>query len=238
MEENKEITQQNFERIEAFLLNKMTANEQHDFENELNRDPALAKEVATQRELMLAVETGEMKNKLDTIHQKITKKNGNTKWYLVAASIAVLLAIGIWTLNRPDKAERLFASNMTIDPGLPVPMSATNNYVFYDAMVDYKSGKYALAIIKWEPLLAQNPESDTVNYYLGVANFNNENFQKAIPYFEKVTQQENSTFYGLGEWYLALSFLATKDVERLNTLAKNSRSDYADRINELIQKIE
>jgi tetratricopeptide (TPR) repeat protein len=201
-------------------------------------DPMLAKEVDTQRELMLAVETGEMKNRLELIHQNRFKKNNNARWYLVAASITILLAIGIWAINRPDKAERLFAANMTIDPGLPVPMSATKNYVFHDAMVDYKSGKYDLAIIKWEPLLAKNPENDTLNYYLGAASFNTKNYQKAIPFFEMVALQDNSTFYGKAEWYLALSFLITKDFDRLNALSVNSKSDYAQKIKSLTHKLE
>ena len=234
----KKITQQKFEQIEAYLLHKMTPKERNEFERKLKQDPVLAKEVETQRELQLAVEAGEMKNKLETIHQKISRNNINSRWYLIAASITVLLAIGIWALNRPDKAERLFAANMTVDPGLPVPMSATNNYVFYDAMVDYKSGKYELAIQKWTSLLAKNPENDTLNYYLGVTHFNLVNYQKAIPFFEGVAWQKNSTFYGQSEWYLALSFLATKDIDQLHTLAKNSQSEYAGRINELIQKLE
>lgn len=238
MKEKKEITQKRFERIETYLLGKMPSGEMDEFESEIKSDPILAKEVNTQRKLILAVEAGEMKNKLQEIHQKLSQKNNFYSWYFVAASVAVLLTVGVWAIYWPNKTERLFAANMTIDPGLPVPMSATENYTFYDAMVDYKSGKYELAIRKWEPLLQRNPNNDTLDYYLGAANFNLENYQVAISFFEKVALQENSTFYGKSEWYLALSFLARKDFDRLETLAKNSQSSYSDKINELVQKLE
>jgi tetratricopeptide (TPR) repeat protein len=232
------IPQQDFERIEEYLLKKMPENERKEFEKEILSNAELKKEVEIQREMMLAVEAGEMKNRLNSIHQKVTERKSITRWLAVAASIVIFISVAYWLVNKPDKAERLFASNMTIDPGLPVPMSATNNYIFYDAMVDYKSGKFEEAISKWESLLVQNPENDTLNYFLAAANFNIEQYNLAIPFYEKITSQENSSFFGKSEWYLALCFLKTKDIEKLNALAKESHSEYSSKINELIQKLE
>lgn len=238
MKEKENISLDDFERIEAYLLNKLPEKERFTFREEMSGKPALKQEVEIQRELMLAVETGEMKNRLNTIHQKVISKISLTRWLAVAASVTILVAVGIWMINKPDKTEQLFAANLTIEPGLPVPMSATNNYDFYDAMVDYKSGKYELAISKWEPILNANPGNDTLIYFVGVAKFNLENYQEAIPYFEKVTQLNTSSFYSKGEWYLALSYLIQKDFDGLKSLASESQSDYADRIKQLNQKLE
>ncbi|HEY9115888.1 MAG TPA: hypothetical protein VIN10_14410 [Bacteroidales bacterium] len=238
MKEFENIPQQDFERIEAYILKKMPEKERKEFEKEILSNAGLKKEIEIQREMMLAVEAGEMKNRLDSIHQKVTERKSITRWLAVAASIIIFISVGYWMLNKPDKAERLFAANMTVDPGLPVPMSATNNYVFYDAMVDYKSGKYEVAISKWEPLLAQNPENDTLNYFVGAAFFNQEKFEQSIPYYEKVAGQSESSFAGKSEWYLALDFLKLKDFERLNKLAQESKTDYAAQIKELNQKLE
>lgn len=238
MIEKNHLSQNEFERIEAYLLDQLNEEDRNSFEKELETNVALKSEVEMQRKMMLAVETSELRNHLNTIHHKLISRRNLTRWLAIAASIAILTTVSFWLINTPDKIEKVFAANMTIDPGLPVPMSATNNYIFYDAMVDYKSGKYEFSINKWEPLLDQNTENDTLNYYLGAANFNSKNYQKAIPFFTVVAQQENSTFFGKSEWYLALSFLATEDIDRLQALAQNSRSDYASRINELIQKLE
>jgi len=234
----EELSREQFEKIEDFLLNKMSQKEQSAFEKEISLDADLSKEVDIQRELMLAVETAEMKNRLETMHAKTTQKRFYSQWYLVAASVAVLLVVGIWTLNRPGKVERLFATNVTVDPGLPVPMSATDNYVFYDAMVDYKTGKYEVAIGKWQPLLNEKPENDTLIYFVGVSHFNAEKYKESVPYFKDILKHQTSSFYGKAEWYLALNYLKLNDIDRLKALASTTQSNYADRIKQLIQKLE
>lgn len=238
MDNRTDISKELFERIEKYLLDEMPDMEKLVFEEEMKGSPQLRKEVVLQGEMMLAVEAGEMKSRLETIHKKVTQKHTSPTWYLVAASIILLVSLGIWTLNRPDKAEKLFAANLTIEPGLPVPMSATNNYQFYDAMVDYKSGKYDLAISKWKALLIEHPENDTLNYFVGIALFNSEDYGQAIPYFDQVLNLNSQSFSGKSEWYSALSFLQTKEFDRLNDLASKSKSNYSDRIRELSQKVE
>jgi len=238
MKEQEQLSQPDFERIEAYLLDRLSEEDRKLFEYELKSNDKLKNEVVTQRDLMLSVETGELKSRLDSIHNKVSKQRNVSRWIAVAASVAILVAVSIWMINKPDKADNLFAANLTLEPGLPVPMSATNNYEFHDAMVDYKSGKNELAISKWEKLLLVNPVNDTLNYFIGVAHFNDENYSEAIQYFEEVLSLKSSSFTGKGEWYLALSCLKTEDFERLNMLAKESQSDYAKRIHQLKQKLE
>lgn len=238
MKSAKNIDQAKFERIEAYLLDKMTPQEASEFEKEFVNNAELRKEVKVQADLILAVETGEMIQKLEQIHQRLHKKTGLGKWYVVAASVVILLAVGVWAISKPSKTGRLFATYVTVEPGLPVPMSATDNYTFYDAMVDYKTEKYELAVKKWKPLLSKDQDNDTLNYFIGVAYFNQEDYAKAIPFFERTIQTEQSVFNGKAEWYLALSFLKTKNFDGLMELASKSDSEFSDRINEMTQKIE
>ena len=238
MKEKENISQKEFERIESFILNKLPEERREAFAKELETNADLRKEVDIQRQTMLAVEASGMKNRLDIIHQKLISKGNLNIWVAAAAGVAILITVGFWLINMPGKTDKLFAENVTIDPGLPVPMSATDNYTFYDAMVDYKSGKYDLAIGKWTTLLQLNPENDTLNYYMGAALFNAEKYEQAIPYFEKVSKLNQSTFYGKSEWYMALSFLKLKQFNRLEMLAKESQSNYSDQIKQLNQKLE
>lgn len=235
---NNNISQQEFERIDAFIMGTMTASERKVFNKELETNQKLRAELEVQRKMILAVEAVEMKNQLNIIHHKLFEQKNLRIWIMVAASVSVLLTFGIWQLTKPDKAEKLFASNMTVEPGLPVPMSATTDYAFYDAMVDYKSEKYELAEKKWKTIVQQYPANDTLNYFIGCALFNQENYLASIPYFEIVSNATVSTFSAKSEWYLALSFLKTEDFNRLKILARDSKSEYADRINQLYQKLE
>ncbi len=238
MKEKENISQKEFERIEAFIHNKLPEKDREVFEKELETNANLRKEVDIQLQTMLAVEAGGMKNRLDAIHQKLISKAYLNIWVAVAASVAILITVGFWLINMPGKTDKLFAANVTIDPGLPVPMSATDNYTFYDAMVDYKSEKYDLAIGKWTTLLQLNTENDTLNYYMGAALFNAEKYEQAITYFEQVSKLEESFFYGKSEWYLALCFLKMKEFDRLEKLSQQSKSDYSARIKQLNQKLE
>jgi tetratricopeptide (TPR) repeat protein len=238
MNDEKELTQAQFERIEAYLQQNLTEEENLQFKKELASNEALQKEVEIQRNLMLAVEAGALKSKMDAIHRKLFRSRSITVWMAVAASIILLVAVGIWLINRPDPAERLYAESFTADPGLPVPMSATDDYLFYDAMVDYKSGKYSLAESKWSTLLIESPVNDTLLYYIGMCNVNDGNHDKAIPYLEKVIQLGSISFSGKSEWYLALCYLKLEDLEGLEKLAKESESDYSQKIRQLTKELE
>jgi len=238
MKKSVNLSQKEFERIELYILKKLPEKEQQAFEQELKEKPELQKELEIQKKLMLAVEAGAIRNHLNTIHKKLFGRQKVIRWFAAAASILILISVSIWLINRPSKAERLFAANLTVDPGLPVPMSATDNYVFYDAMVDYKTGKYEEAINKWQPLLNAEPLNDTLNYFIGVAFFNDEKYEQAIPFFEQVRLLNSPAFLGKSEWYMALSFIKIKDFESLKILAEKSQSENAYRIRELNQKLE
>jgi len=238
MKEKKHISQEDFEQIESYLLNRMSEKEKQIFLKEMEADKELKEEFKVQRQLIASVEAGAFKDRLEKIHQKIIQRRQVTWWFAAVASVAVLLVAGIWLLNRPTQSERLFAENLTEEPGLPVPMSAVDDYDFYDAMVDYKSGEYELAIEKWMQLLKKDPENDTLNYFIGIALFNDKKFDKAEPFFEKAIQLKSAAFEGKSEWYLALVYLKTGETDKLRQLSKESHSDYTQRINQIIQRLE
>lgn len=238
MNEKNQLSQSNFERIEAYLLNRMPEKEKQTFLEDLKTNKRLKDELDLQRKLITTVEAGAFKEKLDAVHRRMIRRKKQIWWISVAASVAILLSFSIWLLNRPTQYERLFTENLTIEPGLPLPMSAVDDYDFYDAMVDYKSGEYKIAEKKWMKLLKKEPENDTLNYFIGIALFNSEEYLKAEPYFIKVIKLNSSTYTGKSEWYLALSYLKTGETDKLRQLSKNSHSDYSQRINQIILKIE
>src|SRR5690606_34514175 len=156
-------------------------------------------EVQLQKELIDAIQLGALRESLEEIKYQENKRGEesidtqpNRYWYAMAASVLALVAITVWTFNKTDPQEKIFAEYAEYDPGLPIPMSTSANYNFFDAMVDYKNEMYEKAISKWTVLLLEDPENDTLNYYIGSAHFVLQDYEKAIPYFTKVAALEST----------------------------------------------
>ena len=178
-------------------------------------------EVDVMRDLIIGVESHGLKNALkgrkigestsNNSEIKNTEVNKNNvisinkkkafsfRTLAAAASFAGIFFLGWWMMQSPVNSEdQLFADAFYTDPGLPTPMSETNNYNFYDAMVDYKMEKYDLALEKWNKPSLQIGK-DTLNFYKGMALVNKGDFQQSISILNKI--DKSSSFYDKANWY-------------------------------------
>ena len=233
------ISPEDFGKVELYVLGKMDRHEAQEFEAKLENDSALRNEVEIQRELQLSIEIGGLKASLDDIHEKVIKKEvpSNTNWFAIAAGVAAIVAVSFWALNFQSTQEELFADYATVDPGQPVPMSATDDYSFHDAMVDYKAEKYDKAIEKWTALSIENPDNTTIVYYLGAAYFNLEKYNEALSYFEQTLEDPSSRFQEKAQWYSILSWLKTENNDAILKTTPLPNSAYESKIKTIQQKL-
>lgn len=236
------ISPRDSERIERYLLEKMDPNERNIFEAELDSNPELHTELNVQRELIRAVEVGGLKEDLDKIHAKTIQKSSarpsRNNWFAIAAGLAAIIAVSIWAVNHQSANDSLFAQYSTTDPGLPVPMSASANYTFHDAMVDYKAEKYDKAIAKWTALLKEGKNDNPLNYYIGAAYFNQNNYAAALPWFQKELNDSNGTFHAKAQWYELLCQLKLNETEKVLQTVALPDSPYKDRIESIQQDLQ
>ncbi len=240
MNTNNTLPPEEFTKTENYLLGNMTIAERKDFEVELETNSVMQEELAMQKELQLSIEAGGLKESLHAIHEKVIAKRSSSKknyWLAIAAGIAALVAVSVWTLNQKTPEDALFAQYASIDPGQPVPMSATADYSFHDAMVDYKAEKYDKAIEKWTVLATENPENKTLTYYLGASYFNQEKYNKALPYFEEVMVIEDSRFQAKAQWYAVLTWLKTENDAEILAITPLPKSEFSDKIKDIQQKL-
>ncbi|MDC7994209.1 tetratricopeptide repeat protein [Altibacter sp. HG106] len=231
-----EITEQEFETIERYLKNNMSAEEQERFQQQLIEEPTLQQKVNEVRMLIDGVEAASLKEKLNTYHEEVsathskvidppklisTPEKNYTRWYAAAGILVALIGI-FWFLNRTSPTEQLFAQHFEPDPGLPTTMSTSGNYAFFEGMVDYKQGKYDEALSKWEPLLEASPENDTLQYFLGMAHLAKDESKEALPYLEKVAAMTSSSFLSEANWYLGLSYLDLNQPKKATRVLKRS----------------
>jgi len=214
------ISQELQNTFERFLLDNMNAEERINFINQLESDKKLRNQFETFKTMFRTVEEEALKEKLDIFHKDFNhlKKRKHFKFkqnhYLIAASVAIFILLGgYWLMNKKPVNEKLYATYFTPDPGLPTVMGSTNNYAFYEAMVDYKLANYKKAILKWEALKNQKPKNDTLNYFLGVSHLADNNFGEAEDYLNSVKSLKKSFFYKDANFYYGLIQLKNNNIE-------------------------
>jgi len=217
------ITQEELEHIERYINKTLTPEETVAFEKKLKNDSHFKNLVEDIKTMLLGIETQALKEKLEEFHETLPKtevlikKPSRVKYLnlrkLVAIAAVILVSLGsYWFLNNESKSN-LYSKYYSPDPRLPTTMSTTDDFTFYDAMVNYKRKDYDLAISKWEPLLTKKPENDTLNYFIGSAYLASGKEVQAITHLKKVTQLKESNFKNEAFYYLGLAYLKAENIE-------------------------
>jgi len=232
-----------FESIEAYVMGRLSPADRERFELDMATDPALRKEVELQRDNTLAIELGGMDRLLKQVRSEQrdapgTRDNGWTSYLKYAAAIALLIAGALWWMNKPTTNERLFAEHFVADPGLPVPMSSTDDAAFHDAMVAYKLGDHAEARGKWSALLNTKPDNDTLRYYIAQAAIAEGDADSAIPLLEQVVADASSVFSSKARWALFLAHLKRGDRAAMQALHLDDDAVYGDRARAILAALE
>ena len=201
----------------------MTSEERNTFDKKLKEDATLRQQVEDTETILFGVRKALFKNKANDFHEELIQDKApiiadtkvfklNFKSLSIAASIVILLGC-FWFLNRQTSNEALFNKYYIEDRGLETNMGDTDSYNFDDAMVDYKSKKYNLAIDKWKTLLKNKPKNDTLNYFLGVAHLANKNEIKAENYLKTALETTQSEFLNEAYFYLGLTYLKMDNID-------------------------
>jgi tetratricopeptide (TPR) repeat protein len=152
----------------------------------------------------------------------------------------LLLTIGFFAwlfLLKTDPNEKLFMAYFQADPGLVTAMSSASNYEFDRAMVDYKSANYQEAIARWEKLIQDKPENDTILFFLGSSHLALKKADPAIFYLDAVASNENSNFQKDAIWYLGLAYvLEGKEGRAVEILSKSQNPKAIELLKEIKEK--
>lgn len=230
-----EISQEEFELIEAYLTHTLSKEDRNIIEDRISKDKPFALKVEEMKTILTSVETQAMKEQLDVFHKEMSINEVSTNeihtkvktisWKKMAIAAVLILSLGSFWVFSGSTNDKLYAEYFSPDPGLPTTMSSNNNYEFYEAMVNYKQGDYKTAISKWQVLQKQQPTNDTINYFIGVAHLANKNEKDAIPFLKKVTKNSRFSFVNDAYYYLGLAYLKTGNTENAKAILKNSTND-------------
>src|SRR5687768_5554621 len=110
MADKFDISQEQFEKIESYLMGKMRVQERALFEEELSVSEDLRREVEIHRKMFASVEAGETMKAFEKIsHESTGKRNSVLKYIGIAAGLAALIAVGSYFLLSGSVEEELFA---------------------------------------------------------------------------------------------------------------------------------
>lgn len=118
MELNEDI----FNAIHQYLNNDLEVEERQNFEIQMNQNPALAQEVATQRRIKSGLKINGYKQQFGNIHAKLKKENtlpfyegksaitlkprkSTLQYFAYAASIILILGVGLFFYLKPEPIE-------------------------------------------------------------------------------------------------------------------------------------
>lgn len=199
------IDQQLFEEIEAYLLNSMNPADKASFEERIASDPQLQNEIRLQQQLMALAQVASYQPQSKTHSAPAAPIRTISRWWWAAAAF-VLIASGIWIFQSPTSPQRLANNFFQPDPGLPVTMSSSTQYQFYDGMVSYKEGDYKKAISTWQSLRQSNQNSDTLQYFLAMAELNQQQYNNALNLLLPLAQSPGE-WKEKASWFLAITYL-------------------------------
>ncbi|MGB3150266.1 MAG: hypothetical protein WBB27_06340 [Maribacter sp.] len=243
----KYIPEEQQELFERFLMDEMSIKEKKSFEIKIAGDKNLKNSFDEFKSLFETVEEVGLRHKLKDFHNAL--ENGEepqirllnpSKYrfgYRIAASIIILIGLGsIWFLNNTNSNVKLYEVYYFQDPGLPTVMGSSDNYNFYEAMVDYKQGDFKVAIEKWEKLLVAKPENDTLNYFLGVSHLANGQFEKGLIHLNKNENDSSSRFFSENNFYLGLAHLRLNQLTEAKIYLGKSKMPESKEILEALKK--
>jgi len=246
MNKDSQITQELLEKVERYLNGTMEVSEKLQFENSMKENEMFRQQVEDIKTLLAGIETASLKEKMNEFHSQMghdvpvknisySNRTNSRLFYAIAASAVILLGV-FWVFNPSNSNEKLYNEYFAVDPGLPTTMGTTDEFSFYDGMVNYKREEYDEALTKWTQLLQQKNDNDTLNYFIGVAYLAKGKTEDALPYLKKVSEQKESIFLEDSHYYLGLSNLKSDNQELAIAYFKKSKRPEAQKILKALQE--
>jgi hypothetical protein len=107
--------------------------------------------------------------------------------------------------------------------------SQDNQSISYLTFIDqsiiaFDKGSYRLSEEKFSVILGQYPDDVNALFYGGLSSYQLGNYDQSIVWFKNVLLQSIATFHEEAEYYLAMSYKASKDYKTANDLFKSIQS--------------
>ncbi|WP_439483477.1 tetratricopeptide repeat protein [Cyclobacterium plantarum] len=231
------------EKFENYLLNRMSAGDKQDFENQLASDMEMReafdvfKAIETDMGYLSASreETAALNETLDSLNDKYIRSQSdfqgktvfsnekNRKFFFtgIAATLVLIVVsyvvfVGKGPANMNQTAEEYFASNL-LQLGQTMGSSQDSMQL---GIAAYNQKEYGLAQAYFEGLLDQQPANAEALKNLGLSHLSRKEFDLALIYFDQLAER-NDLASNAGRFLKALTFLIRNEPGDLENAQTN-----------------
>lgn len=248
----------NYSRVtDRYLDGELNGQEQRWYEDELLSNPDLAKDLELHREVNQAIQETDIirfRNQLDKIHASIepeyqpsiARKVLHNKYArIAAATVVVLVAIGLFLnnmLSKPVDSTELFQCYYQA-PVLSVTVrsDAAMDNLFHDAVIHFNNGRFTDALTLFEKVIAMDRSNMKAHLATGISNIEINQPKEAEESFETVILHEDNLYVDQADWFLALCYLKTNDLDnarlQFDRIASNDHSFKQDEARRILKKL-
>ncbi|GAB2581768.1 hypothetical protein [Spirosoma areae] len=248
-----------YEIIEAYLTNELSAADRVLFENDLQANPELRQEVDRQRDLRLGLRALGIERALEraktqyqatapiaqatSANQPVVRPLVNWRYWAAAASV-VVLGVGYYAYQQTTdrQADIAYAETFSPDDQLTKDfpsgtLSPTAQTQFLDALSNYRAGNYDKVIEQLTTLPADKQTIHYKNYFLGLSYLANKQPVEAIPLLLKAQAAPSAKLRQKAEWFLALAYVKNGQKEKALPTLKRISTDKAHPFQSLAQRV-
>lgn len=157
------------ERIDYYVMGKMTADERLSFEQEMAADVALQKEVALHREIVQAIRMKAAKEHLQKVERQIRAEENRRKVFTIriaAAALAACLVVGVFVDYNYRESYKGYGFSDNIEL-----LAARDGGTISQVIGEINDEEYKAALATIEEAMAQDisvSERDELEWYKAV----------------------------------------------------------------------
>ena len=222
--------EERFELIDRYFENALSPKERLEFNDLLQSNESFKEEFLFHKDLKKAIarhQKEELKETLGEFESRVGKSSRfsviPTKW-LAAASLALLLSVGTWTVSNyvfPSN-ERIFENYYEPYPNtvLPIVRGEEIHTIEYRAFLAYEAGEYHKAINLFNSV--ENLEDKYVQFYIAMCHLSVDNPEEALLTLLPMTESSSGSLADIdcgqkAMWYTGLAYLKQgKELEALH----------------------
>lgn len=250
------LTEEQYELIEAYLKNELSASDRTLFEADMRADAELQTEVDRQRDLRLGLRAVGIERTLQQAraqYKATSTESARLSWqptlvrplstwryWAVAASTVLILGIGFYTYQQTtsERVDIAYAMTDELTKGFPSDnVSPEVRTEFLDALTNYKAGKYNRVIKRLRTLPADKQTVYYKNYFLGLSYLANRQPAQAIPLLNKALGTPSAPLRQKVDWCLALAYVKDGQNEKALPILKRISIDKSHPFQSLAQRV-